>query len=189
MSYESGGMSRILSVFLLLLSVSPAWAAPSAAQATDLVQSVVDFSLTPRGEVSLPAEWSSIEPHAASFDPEFFTLLEWCSTPQPDADGREWHIDVDPIWQVQTSGVKDLRVGTPKPEGDLQTVVLDYEAPSFREGRPAAKYHAVWVVGEVAGKPVLKDIRYHVKRLESTHDGSVLADMRKARQSFKAPKK
>jgi hypothetical protein len=177
--------AAIVSAFLFVCP--SAWAAPTAAQASEVVDKIISVSLDDRGEVRMPAEWKLLAPHKAYFDPEFYTLLEWCETPHPDAEGRAWHVDVDSIWQVQVSGVRGLKVGQPKPEGDLQTVVVDYDSPSFRESVKPTRYHSVWVIGESEGKPVLKDIRYHVKYPEQTNDGTALADMKKARANFKAP--
>jgi hypothetical protein len=179
--------SFLVLAVVLLLTPSGVWAAPSAAQARALVEEIVAFSLDRDPEVRNSTEWKVIKPHQAVFDPEFFTLLEWCSTPQPDVSGRVWHYGVNPIWQTQDSGVKGLKIGTPKQEGDVQTVVLDYGAPSVRESQPSSRYHTLWIIAELAGRPVLKDIRYYVKHPATTVQGSVLADMRKARKEFRPP--
>ncbi len=135
----------------------------------------------------MPAEWPALAPHRSAFDSEFFTLLEWVSTPQPDVEGRQWHIDFNPIWHVQSSGVTGISIGTPKPEGQLQAVVVDYRSPSVRESQPPTKFHTVWLVGEVNGKPVLKDIRFTAKFAQATQTGTSLGVMKKARQSFRPP--
>lgn len=172
---------------MLLLQPFAAWAAPSAEQARALVERVVALSLVPGPGAKMPAEWPALAPHRSAFDSEFFSLLEWVSTPQPDVEGRQWHIDFNPIWHVQSSGVTGISIGTPKREGEFQAVVVDYRSPSIRESQPPTKFHTVWLVGEANGKAVLKDIRYTAKFAQATQTGTSLAAMRKARNGFRAP--
>lgn len=168
-------------VFLLM----PASAKPTAQEASDLVKKIAGWSVAAN---AAPVEWDVVRQHADDFEPELFKLMEWVSTPHPDAEGMTWHYGLNPIWQVQNSWVTKLKFGSPKAEGDNQLVVVDYISPSaISPNRPSSKYHNVWVIGESQGKPVLTDVRYHVKHPIQTDDGNLLSDLKKVKANFKAP--
>lgn len=184
-------MTKKILLFLalsLLLAPLKAEAAPTADQARSLVERIISYSLqAPVSGAAFPAEWDALRPHKADFDPEFFSALQWVSTPHPDVDGRAWHTDVNSIWQVQSSGVQGISIGTPKKDGQNHLVIVDYRAPSIRPSLPPTKFHTVWVVGESNGRAALKDIRYTVKYSQATQTGSALADMKRAQANFRAP--
>jgi hypothetical protein len=178
-------LSKLILAFLVSTTCAVS-AAPTAEQARELVDRIIGWSLTGDSHQN-PVQWTTINQHKADFQPDFYALMEWVSTPHPDASGRPWHYDLNVLWQLQMGSVSQLKVGKPRAEGDLQLVVVDYQVSSARESQPPSKFHNTWVVAEVNGQPVLEDIRYHVKHSRAVVDGSVAADMKKARAQFKAP--
>lgn len=185
---ESGGMKRLPVLLLLWLRImGPVSAAPTATEAKTLVDRIIAWSLPGRNAQKIPVELNVVSQNKSDFHDEMYGLIEWVSTPHPDAEGRRWHYEIDPLWRVQDSIVTEVKVGKPKPEGDLQLVVVDYISPSIRPSRPSTKHHNTWVVGQHDGKAVLVDIRYHAKYPAGVEDGSVLADMKAARSKFKEP--
>ena len=171
----------LIAAFLL---IAPALAAPTSEQARNLVQRVIDYSLLDLEPVKTPAEWEAIKAHPGDFSPELFDLMEWVN----DGSKQGWQYGVDPLWQLQTGAVKNLKIGNPRTEGDLQLITLDYESPSvISKARPSTFFHNVWVVSELNGKVVLTDVRYHIKHPAQTDNGNLLTALRKARAGYKAP--
>ena len=179
---------KMLSKWILAFLVSTTCAvsaAPTAEQAKELVDRVIGWSMEGGRVASLGVD--VFKAHKADFQPDFFALVEWVSTPHPDVNGNRWHYGLNILWQLQMGAVSQVKTGKPRAEGDLQLVVVDYLVFSGRDSVPPSKYHNTWVVADVNGQAVLKDIQYHIKHPSITQDGSVAADMKKAKDQFKAP--
>lgn len=176
-------MKKII-LALWFLTASTLLAAPSDDERVkSFVRDLIAWSVVNEA----PVEWDVVRTHQAEFTPEFFSLMEWVSTPHPDKDDRLWHYEVTPLWQVQASAVTEIKVGAPKLEKERWLVVVDFVSPSgLSRQRPPTHHHHVWVVVSKEGRLALEDIRYHIKAPSGARNGSVKDDMQKARNEFVA---
>ena len=177
-------MKKIVFVIWLLLMYS-ALSAPKDEECKAFVERVLEWSVDDRRAA---VEWEEAQKHKADFSAEFYSLMEWVSTPHRDVEGRDWHYGVDPIWQVQASEITEVKIGTPTMEGERWLVPVDFVSPSpLSPDRPPTYLNNTWVLASQDGRLILEDVRYRVKAPAENFEGSALEDMRRVKEEYRAP--
>ncbi len=141
-------MRLSLCLILVLGTCLAAQAVPSKEASVELVNRVIGWSLK-------AVDSKTWEPkHKYGKHPELSSklngLFEWAEKTHREADGQEvWLWDVDPIWETQSSPVKDLKVVSSRIEAESVVVTVTYSLPGRRA---PSTFVADWVIGEEKGK-------------------------------------